>query len=79
MHIIRSETLGETVGDTFRIKKSRQESPDFDIISVYGGAVSYLNYITRDLANFSKPVDKLWDIHNKFICYIFYTSKDAYW
>ena len=33
--------------------------PDFDIISVYGGAVSFLNHITRELANFSQPVDKL--------------------
>ena len=52
---------------------------DFDIISVYGGAVSFLNHITRELANFSQPVDKLWDIRNKLICYIFYTSEDAYW
>ena len=33
--------------------------PDFDIISVYGEAVSFLNHITRELANFSQPVDKL--------------------
>ena len=33
--------------------------PDFDIISVYGGAVSFLNHITRELTNFSQPVDKL--------------------
>ena len=32
---------------------------DFDIISVYGGAVSFLNHITRELADFSQPVDKL--------------------
>ena len=52
---------------------------NFDIISVYGGAVFFLNYIARELANFSQPVDKLWDIQNKLICYIFYTSEDAYW
>ena len=33
--------------------------PEFDIISVYGGAVSFPNHITRELANFSQPVDKL--------------------
>ena len=33
--------------------------PDFDIISVYGGAFSFLNHGTRELANFSQPVDKL--------------------
>ena len=33
--------------------------PDFNIISAYGGAVSLLNHITRELANFSQPVDKL--------------------
>ena len=33
--------------------------PDFDIISVYGGAVSFLNQIKRELAKFSQPVDKL--------------------
>ena len=32
--------------------------PDFDIFSVYGGAVSFLNHMTRELANFSQPVDK---------------------
>ena len=53
--------------------------PDFDIISVYGGAVFFLNHITRELANFSQSVDKLWDIHNKLICYIFYMSEDADW
>ena len=39
--------------------------PEFDIISVYGGAVYFLNHITREWANFSQPVDQLWDIHNK--------------
>ena len=33
--------------------------PDFDIILVYGGAASFLNHITRELANFSQPVEKL--------------------
>ena len=56
-----------------------QVPPDFDIISFYGGAVSFLSHITRESANFSQPVDKLWDIHKKLICYIFYTSEDAYW
>ena len=52
-------------------------TPDFDIISVWGGAVSFLSHITRELANFSQPIDNLWDIDNKLIFYILYTSKDA--
>ena len=51
---------------------------DFDITSVYGEVVSFLSHITRELANFSQPVDKLWDSHSKLICYILYMSEDAY-
>ena len=71
---------GITVWSNSHTPTSISEVPsDFDIISVYDGAVSFLNHITRELANFLQPNDKLWDIHNKLICYILYTSKEAYW